>query len=26
MNATLRILPPDQFTLWLASKQKAAIP
>ena len=26
MNATLRILPPDQFTAWLASKQKAATP
>ncbi|HWW97646.1 MAG TPA: hypothetical protein VNY74_08110 [Edaphobacter sp.] len=26
MNATLRILPPDQFTTWLASKQKAATP
>jgi cytochrome c oxidase subunit 2 len=26
MNATLRILPPDQFALWLASKQKAATP
>jgi cytochrome c oxidase subunit 2 len=26
MNATLRILPPDQFTAWLASKQKAANP
>jgi cytochrome c oxidase subunit 2 len=26
MNATLRILPPDQFALWLASKQKAANP
>ena len=25
-NATLRILPPDQFTIWLASKQKAATP
>jgi len=24
MNATLRILPPDQFTTWLASHQKAA--
>jgi cytochrome c oxidase subunit II len=26
MNATLRILPPDQFTAWLATKQKAATP
>lgn len=26
MNATLRILPADQFTAWLASKQKAATP
>ncbi len=26
MNATLRILPPDEFTAWLASKQKAATP
>ena len=26
MNATLRILPPDQFANWLASKQKAATP
>jgi cytochrome c oxidase subunit II len=26
MDATLRILPPDQFALWLASKQKAANP
>jgi cytochrome c oxidase subunit 2 len=26
MNATVRILPPDQFALWLASKQKAATP
>jgi cytochrome c oxidase subunit 2 len=26
MNATLRILPRDQFALWLASKQKAATP
>jgi cytochrome c oxidase subunit II len=26
MNATLRILPPDEFTSWLASKQKAATP
>jgi len=26
MNATLRILPPDQFTAWLATKQKAAQP
>jgi len=26
MNATLRILPPDQFATWLASKQKAANP
>jgi cytochrome c oxidase subunit 2 len=26
MNATLRILPPDQFATWLASKQKAATP
>jgi cytochrome c oxidase subunit 2 len=26
MNATLRILPPAQFTTWLASKQKAATP
>ena len=26
MNATLRILAPDQFALWLASKQKAATP
>jgi cytochrome c oxidase subunit II len=26
MNATLRILPPDQFAVWLASKQKAATP
>jgi cytochrome c oxidase subunit II len=24
MNATLRILPPDQFATWLATKQKAA--
>ena len=24
MNATLRILHPDQFKAWLASKQKAA--
>jgi cytochrome c oxidase subunit II len=24
MNATLRILPPDQFAAWLAAKQKAA--
>jgi cytochrome c oxidase subunit 2 len=24
MNATLRILPPDQFATWLASHQKAA--
>ena len=24
MNATLLILPPDQFTSWLAAKQKAA--
>jgi cytochrome c oxidase subunit II len=24
MNATLRILPPDQFATWLAAKQKAA--
>jgi cytochrome c oxidase subunit II len=26
MNATLRILPPDQFAAWLATKQKAAQP
>jgi cytochrome c oxidase subunit 2 len=26
MNATLRVLPPDQFANWLASKQKAATP
>jgi cytochrome c oxidase subunit 2 len=26
MNATLRILPPDQVAIWLASKQKAATP
>jgi cytochrome c oxidase subunit II len=26
MNATLRIVAPDQFALWLASKQKAATP
>jgi cytochrome c oxidase subunit 2 len=26
MNATLRVLPPNQFALWLASKQKAATP
>jgi cytochrome c oxidase subunit II len=26
MNATLRILQPDQFAKWLASKQKAATP
>jgi cytochrome c oxidase subunit II len=26
MNATLRILPPDQFNAWLATKQKAATP
>jgi cytochrome c oxidase subunit 2 len=26
MNATLRILPPDQFAAWLSSKQKAATP
>jgi cytochrome c oxidase subunit II len=26
MNATLRIISPDQFTTWLASKQKAATP
>jgi cytochrome c oxidase subunit II len=26
MNATLRILPPAEFTAWLASKQKAATP
>jgi cytochrome c oxidase subunit II len=24
MNATLRVLPPDQFAAWLATKQKAA--
>jgi cytochrome c oxidase subunit 2 len=24
MNATLRVLPPDQFTTWLAAKQRAA--
>jgi hypothetical protein len=24
MNATLLILPPDQFVSWLASKQRAA--
>jgi cytochrome c oxidase subunit II len=24
MNATLLILPPDQFASWLAAKQKAA--
>ena len=24
MNATLRVLPPDQFATWLAAKQKAA--
>jgi cytochrome c oxidase subunit II len=24
MNATLRILPPDQFATWIAAKQKAA--
>ena len=24
MNATLRVLPPDQFATWLAEKQKAA--
>jgi len=26
MNATLRILPPDQFAAWLATKQRAALP
>ena len=26
MNATLRILPPDQFAAWQATKQKAALP
>jgi cytochrome c oxidase subunit 2 len=26
MNATLRVLPADQFAAWLASKQKAATP
>jgi cytochrome c oxidase subunit 2 len=26
MNATLRILTPDQFAIWLSSKQKAATP
>jgi cytochrome c oxidase subunit 2 len=26
MNATLRILSPDQFAAWLATKQKAALP
>jgi cytochrome c oxidase subunit II len=26
MNATLRILPPDQFATWLAAHQKAATP
>jgi cytochrome c oxidase subunit II len=26
MNATLRILPPEQFAAWLATKQKAAQP
>jgi cytochrome c oxidase subunit 2 len=26
MNATLRIVTPDQFATWLASKQKAATP
>jgi cytochrome c oxidase subunit II len=26
MNATLRILPPDQFVAWLAAKQKVATP
>jgi cytochrome c oxidase subunit II len=26
MNATLRILPPDEFAAWLASKQKAVQP
>jgi cytochrome c oxidase subunit II len=26
MNSTLRILPPDQFAIWLASKQKATTP
>jgi len=26
MNATLRVLPPDQFASWLASKQKVATP
>jgi cytochrome c oxidase subunit II len=26
MNANLRILPPDQFAAWLATKQKAAQP
>jgi cytochrome c oxidase subunit II len=26
MNATLRILPPDQFAAWLATKQKATQP
>jgi cytochrome c oxidase subunit 2 len=26
MNATVRILPPDQFAAWLAAKQKAALP
>jgi cytochrome c oxidase subunit II len=26
MNATLRVLPPDQFATWVASKQKVATP
>jgi cytochrome c oxidase subunit 2 len=26
MNATLRILPPDQFAAWLVTKQRAALP
>jgi cytochrome c oxidase subunit 2 len=26
MNATLRILPQDEFAAWLATKQKAALP
>ncbi len=26
MNATLRVLAPDEFAKWLASKQKAATP
>ena len=26
MNASVRILPPDEFAQWLAAKQKAALP